>query len=225
MESSFWIVPVVALTLLFTAGPVCLAEGDGVGTPELQKGELLFIDDFQTTKVGGSWGCVRGENQSNYYDDGKYIINVAPADSWWRVSSGKSFGDSIVEVEATPISGPDDNVYGVMAGWLNWSNYYLFLISGDGYYKFTKREGGAWIQNDPWTKSDAINLGKAMNLIQVKRQGETLSFCANGKKMADYVDDSFPEGKVGIIAGTTACGGGDVTVSFDNFSVWNIEGS
>jgi hypothetical protein len=216
---------VLVLTLLLTAACVCLAAGDDMGTSELQKGELLFIDDFQTTKVGGAWGCARDENQSNYYEDGKYIINVVPIDSWWRVQSGKSFGDCIVEVEATPISGPDDNVYGVMTGWLNWSNYYLFMISGDGYYKFIKREGGSWTQNDPWTESDGINLGKATNLIQVKRQGETLSFYANGIKLADYVDETFPEGNVGIIAGTTACGGGNVTVSFDNFSVWTIKGT
>lgn len=192
---------------------------------EPQKGELLFVDDFETSKVGGAWGCVRGENQSNYYEDGKYIINVVPADSWWRVPSGKSFGDSIVEVEATPTAGPDDNVYGLMTGWQNWSNYYLFMISGDGYFKLTKREGGNWTRNDPWTRSEAIKLGKATNLLQVKRQGETLSFYANGIKLADYVDGSFPEGNAGLIAGSTVCGGGNVTVSFDNFSVWAVGGA
>lgn len=216
---------ILVLTSLFTAACVCMATAEETGTSELQKGELLFIDDFQTTKVSGAWGCARGENQSNYYEDGEYIINVVPIDSWWRVQSGKSFGDCIVEVEATPVSGPDDNVYGVMTGWLNWSNYYMFMISGDGYFKFVKRYEGSWALNDPWTKSDSINLGKATNLIQVKRQGETLSFYANGKKLADYVDGSLPEGNVGIMAGTTACGGGNVTVSFDNFSVWTIKGT
>ena len=225
MKSSFGMVLVLALTSALTAASVSLAVGEETGPSELQKGELLFMDDFATTKVGGSWGCVRGENQSNYYEDGKYIINVVPADSWWRVSSGKSFGDSIVEVEATPTGGPDDNVYGVMTGWLDWSNYYLFMISGDGYFRFSKRENATWTQSDPWTKSEAINEGKATNLVQVKREGETLSFYANGVKLADYVDDSFPEGKVGVMAGTPACGGGNVTVSFDNFSVWGIGGT
>jgi len=191
---------------------------------ELQKGELLFQDDFETSKVGGAWGCLRGENQSNYYEAGEYIINVVPADSWWRVQSGRSFGDSIVEVEATPTGGPDDNVYGLMTGWQNWSNYYLFMISGDGYFRLSKREGGNWTRNDPWTRSEAIKLGKATNLLQVQRQGETLSFYANGVKLADYVDGSFPEGNAGLIAGTTACGGGNLTVSFDNFSVWALGG-
>lgn len=189
---------------------------------ELQKGELLFKDDFETSKVGGAWGCLRGENQSNYYEAGEYIINVVPADSWWRVQAGRSFGDSIVEVEATPTAGPDDNVYGLMTGWQNWSNYYLFMISGDGYFRLSKREGGNWTRNDPWTRSEAIKLGKATNLLQVQRQGETLSFYANGVKLADYVDGSFPEGNAGLIAGTTACGGGNLTVAFDNFSVWAL---
>ncbi len=223
MKSSFRMVMVLVLALT-SAVSVCLAEGEETGPSELQKGELLFMDEFATTKLG-DWGCVRGENQSNYYEDGKYIINVVPSDSWWRVQSGKSFGDSIVEVEATPTGGPDDNVYGVMTGFLDWSNYYLFMISGDGYFKFIKRENATWTQNDPWTKSEAIKQGKTTNLVQVKRQGDTLSFYANGVKLADYVDDSFPEGKVGIMAGTTVCGGGNVTVSFDNFSVWGIGGT
>ena len=225
MKSSFGMVLVLALTSALTAASVSLAAGEETGPLELQKGELLFMDDFETSKVGGSWGCAEGENQSNYYEDGKYIINVVPVDSWWRVQSGRSFGDSIVDVEATPTGGPDDNVYGVMTGWLNWSNYYLFMISGDGYFRFSKRENATWTQSDPWIKSDAINQGKATNLVQVKRQGETMSFYANGVKLADYVDDSFPEGNVGIMAGTTACGGENVTVSFDNFTVWEIGGT
>jgi hypothetical protein len=213
------------LLIFFLAayGSFCLAAGQGSEAMQPAKGELLFSDDFGTSKVGGSWGCVRGENQSNYYQDGMYIIDVVPANSWWRVQSGKSFADSVVEVEATPIEGPDDNVYGLMTGWLNWSNYYLFMISGDGYFTFVKREEGSYTRNDPWTRSEAINLGKATNLVQVKREGETLSFFANGVKLADYEDATFPEGNVGLIAGTTSCGGGNLTVGFDNFSVWAIE--
>lgn len=212
-----------AILILAALGTVCSAAGQGPLSPDLPKGDLLFLDDFSTSKVGGSWGCTSDDNHSFSYQEGRYIIDVLPADSWRRTQSGKSFGDSIVEVEATPISGPDDNVYGLMTGWLDWSNYYLFLISGDGYYRFLKREGGNWTRNDPWQKSDAINLGKATNLVQVKRVGETLSFFANGVKLADYEDATFPEGNVGVMAGTTACGGGNVTVGFDNFSVWAIE--
>ncbi len=225
MISSYRTIMTTIFFLLLAATTFGMAAGQETGASELRKGELLFVDDFETSKVGGAWGCVRGENQSNYYEAGKYIINVVPADSWWRVQSGKSFGDSIVEVEATPTAGPDDNVYGLMTGWLNWSNYYLFMISGDGYFRFSKREGGNWTQNDPWKRSEAIKVGKATNLLQVKRQGETLSFYANGVKLADYVDESFLEGNVGLIAGTTVCGGGNVTVSFDNFSIWTIGGT
>ena len=56
----------------------------------------------------------------------------------------------------------------------------------------------------------------------MKRQVDALSFFANGIKLAEYADDTFSEGNVGIMAGTTACGGENVTVSFDNFSVWTI---
>lgn len=231
MNSSFRMALTCLLTILLlpaSLGITAEETGSETGTgsanetvSELLKGELLFIDEFETTKLA-DWGCVKGENQSNYYEAGRYIINVVPADSWWRVQSGKSFGDCIVEVEATPIGGPDDNVYGLMTGWIDWSNYYLFMISGDGYFKFTKRDEGNWTRDDPWTRSEAINLGKETNLIQVKRQGDALSFFANGIKLAEYADDTFSEGTVGVMAGTTACGGENVTVSFDNFSVWTI---
>ena len=158
MNSSFRMALTCLLTILLlpaSLGITAEETGSETGTDsanetgsELLKGELLFIDEFETTKLA-DWGCVKGENLSNYYQSGRYIINVVPADSWWRVQSGKSFGDCIVEVEATPIGGPDDNVYGLMTGWIDWSNYYLFMISGDGYFKFGKRDEGNWTRNDP----------------------------------------------------------------------------
>jgi hypothetical protein len=156
-----------------------------------------------------------------FYKDGKYNIGVI-RNAWsvWSFAR-KNISDYIVEVEATQQGGPEDNDYGLVTRYASKGNYSLFLISGDGFYSFAKRENNKWVVPVAWAKSSAINTGNATNLLKVVNQGENLTFYVNGVKLGDFVDSKPVSGDLGFWVETIV--GGGVQVSFDNLKVWSIK--
>ena len=65
--------------------------------------------------------------------------------------------------------------------------------------------------------SDVIRQGGVVNHIQAVCEGNRLSLTVNDTLLTEVVDDSFSEGKVGLIAGSYEDPG--VNVLFDNFQV------
>ena len=105
---------------------------------------------------------------------------------------------------------------------VDWSNYYQFIISADGYYQFAKNKGGNWDFISSWRKSNAIHKGNATNLIKVVCDGDQFSFYVNDIKVDDYKDDSFGSGMIGFSAGTNYAEG-PATIGFDNLKIWEIK--
>jgi hypothetical protein len=186
----------------------------------ISKGKLLFEENFSTSK-GSIFAGGIDANFSYYFGNGKYHLKVVPLNTWRRVSSGAEYNNTILEVEATQESGPNDNVYGVVFRKVDWSNFYQFIISGDGYYQFAKYKGGKWDFVSPWKKSNAIHTGNATNLIKVICNGDKFSFYVNDIKVDDYKDGSFGSGMIGFTAGTEYAEG-PVTIGFDNLKIWEI---
>jgi hypothetical protein len=204
--------------VILSCAAVSFAEDSQLGN--ISKGKLLYEDNFSTSK-GGVWGGAVDANLSRYYKNGSYEMVVTPMNSWRRVQAGKEYGDIVLEIEATPKAGPNDNVYGVMVRWVNWSNYYNFLISGDGYYEMAKLKNNSW-STAGWNKSSAIKTGKATNLIRVVCNGDRFSFYVNDVLLQEYTDSSFPSGNIGLTAGTNYALGA-VTVDFDNLKIWEVQ--
>ena len=196
--------------------PVALADQPG----NASKGKLLYEENFSTSK-GSLWGGDLGANFSYYFENGEYILNVNQMNSWRSVSYGQNYDNFILEVEATQESGPKDNVYGVMIRRVDWNNYYLFLISGDGYYEMAKVKNNTWSPSN-WKKSSAIHTGDATNIIRVVCDGNNFSFYANDIKLDDYTDSSFPSGMIGVTGGTIYAKG-NATIGFDNLRIWEIK--
>jgi hypothetical protein len=189
---------------------------------EPQVGELLFSDNFTSTKVG-SWTISYSQEANLFYKDGKYQFELfKPSDSRWAY--GKNFSDFVMEVEATQEGGPDDNAYGIVFRKLTAAgNYYSLLISGDGYYKFKKTQNGKVVIDPEWKPSGAIKTGNATNVIKAVCSGDKLAFYVNGAKLEEIVDSSFPAGAIGFWAQSINAGG--VHISFDNLKVWAIKKS
>jgi hypothetical protein len=129
--------------------------------------------------------------------------------------------DFVLEVNATQEKGPVDNDYGVVTRCMDAGNYSLFLISGDGFYSYAKRENNAWAVPVNWTRSSAIKTGNATNNIEVVSQGKNLTFYANGAKLGDYIDAQPVSGDIGLWVETFT--EGNVTIGFDSLKVWDIE--
>ena len=123
--------------------------------------------------------------------------------------------------------------------------YFAFLISSDGFYSLRKTEGDETKPLSAWISSPLINQGLgAVNTIRVTAHDASYRFfingalaplclandpkatstfvggqCIDGSMRDSYGDEPGMSGKLGLIAQSTATGGGGVVVRFDNVLV------
>jgi hypothetical protein len=146
-----------------------------------------------------------------------------PGPIWWT-NPGRNFDDVIVTVQARQAGGPDDNAFGLICRYQSAENFYVFLISGDGYYAIGKYQSGAeqieYLTSDgqhAFIRSDAINQGVATNQIRVSCVGNELSLAVNGLPLVTVTDPTFVTGDIGL--GVSAFELGTAVIEFDNVQV------
>jgi hypothetical protein len=179
--------------------------------------ELSWSDDFSDPSSG--WLAESDASAEVEYRDGTMHVLVKAPNSLAWASIERELDDFRVAVEATQAGGPDDNEYGVLVRMQDADHFYCFSISGDGYYLVSKYDGKEWeaLSGDDWLPADAINLGMAMNLIEIVCQGTTMTFLVNGVQLATVEDNSYSRGGIGLYAGSFF--EPDVQVYFDNLRV------
>jgi hypothetical protein len=187
--------------------------------PELpQVGETLFQDDFEDPNSG--WLVSSDDEVERGYQNGKYDIVVKVKNSTFWSTVRHSFRDFSLEVDATEVGGPDENSYGVIFRYQDDDNFYIFEISGDGYYAVTKVVDGEWIELVGWRETTAIKTGRRTNVLRVVCIGPEMEFYINGEKQIGTNDKTFSQGEIGLSAG--AFNRKDVHVQFDNLRVVEI---
>jgi hypothetical protein len=145
-----------------------------------------------------------------------------PGQIWWS-NPDRNFDDVIVSVEARQMSGPNDNAYGVICRYQSVENFYVFLISGDGYYAIGKYQSGSnqvtYLTGEgQYQFSDAINQGVATNQIRASCVGNELTLVVNGLPLATVTDPTFVTGDIGLGVSTFELG--TIVVEFDNMRVF-----
>ncbi|MBV5336551.1 MAG: hypothetical protein J0653_00625, partial [Deltaproteobacteria bacterium] len=154
-------------------------------------------------------------------ENGQYVMQViTPSYIGWTECTDVEYADFIMEVDATQVSGPDNNAYGVVLRYgLDSDEFYAFMISGDGYYAFTVDGAN---RTDPeflaeWAESSAINKGAQTNHIKVAAVGSSMKYYVNDQLLGEVQDARFSTGTLGFFVGTVD--EGNLTVSFDNLRV------
>ena len=193
-----------------------LACGSSTPSESLPEG-VLFQDDFSDTSSG--WDRVNVSEGITDYEDGIYriLVNTDNTDVW--ANPGLNFTDTVIEVEATKVGGPDDNDFGIICRYEDTSNFYALIISSDGYYGVYKVLDGEQllIGEESMMPADAIKQGNVTNIIRADCIGSTLTLFANGTQLVSVQDSSFNSGDAGLLAGTFDTPGTDI--HFDNFVV------
>jgi hypothetical protein len=215
------LVPVDDLSPLIVAG----AGPDGAGgihfaasADTLTPTNVLFEDDFSSNE-GGWQDVFRDKTGISDYDQGGFRILVAEPNFDYWANPGLDFADARLEVETTMIGGPEDNVFGLVCRYADPENFYVFLISSDGFYAIAKYTGGeyALIGADLMLESEAIRTGTATNRLRADCVGETLWLFVIGEQLAEATDSDHSTGDVGLIAGTFDVAGTDII--FDYFAI------
>jgi len=182
--------------------------------------ETLLTDDFSDE---GVWPVEEADDTRYYYEDGEYLIEVLESDLAAWATSGDRWADVAVEVDARQVSGPDDNLYGLLCRYQDRDNFYEFDISGDGYYAIYVKRAGEFKTLVPWTATSAIRQGESSNHLAVTCQTNRLAMSVNGELVAEVFDETLSEGEVAMIAGTFDEPG--VVIAFDNLQISNPFGT
>ncbi len=194
---------------------------------------LLFADDFSDSTSG--W-YTNGDptNIGGYSGDG-YVLQEKQANFAVWAMPGRLFEDVRIEVEATKQGGDNNNSLGLMCRITNTggnSDFYLFIISSDGYYGIARRvlaDSPDLIIIDPPNVtgdqkgkllfSSKINQGDATNKITAICSGDRLALYVNGEKLVEVTDDEISRGQVGLFAGAYSVPG--TSIFYDNFAVYS----
>ena len=95
--------------------------------------------------------------------------------------------------------------------------FYMFVVSSDGFFEVQRREGQQWRDLVKWTESAAIRGGEETNHLRVECQGSTMRFFANGELLAQVDDPTLGSGDIGLMGGAGEASG--AVVAFDNLRV------
>jgi len=177
---------------------------------------ILFEDDFSSTSSG--WDRYSDEEGVTDYENGAYKIGIYTDTLFYWANPYKDFDDVSVEVQAQKVSGGDDMQYGIICRHLDVDNWYVLVISGDGFAAIRKRYQGNDLEYiADWVEVSAVNTGNATNNLRAECVGSRLSLYVNGTLAVETHDSDISSGDAGLLAGNF-----DQTsteVLFDNFVV------
>lgn len=198
-----WLVGAV-LCALAVALPACGAGDHGPWT--------------ETFDDAGDWQLSADAAASVSVADGALRVHVHELGQVAWAAAGRTYSDFRLTVEATQVSGPDDNEYGVLTRMAGDEQFYVFSISGDGYARIARYDNGSWTVLGPdWVESDAIHQGAATNVLKVEARGATYIFSVNETQVLQVEDAQLAKGDIGLYAG--AFNEADVVIDFDNLEV------
>ncbi len=166
----------------------------------------------------GDWHLSADAAADVAVQDGSLRVHVFEVGQVAWASADRTYSDFRLTVEATQVSGPADNEYGILVRMQDDQHFYAFSISGDGYVRAARLNGASWIILGPdWAPSDAVHQGAATNVLEVEATGTTFIFRVNGVEVLQVEDATYAKGDTGLYAGTFS--EGDVVITFDNLEV------
>lgn len=213
-------------------------------------GEAAYLATFDADD--GDWNLAEGRLSARILDTGALRLEIAEPFKLPFAEARPHFADFDLRVQATAADGPLNNGFGVIFRLQNKDNvspgdddYYLFMISSDGYYQLSRSINGAAREVSTWIPSQAIRQGIGMsNWLRVVAQGDQFQFfinnqqvalcipddpaaqstynsvsgeCVGGQMRDTLTDASIPSGQIGVAAQSFDQGG--VVVDFDNLVI------
>ncbi len=179
-----------------------------------------FEDDFSSST--SDWGTYYGEDNENYYDNGKYHMrgNTSNLAHFLKNQNAGQYTDFALVIDARLVSGSYTCSYGVIFRLQDYDNLYCVLINGNSSYQVYKLLNDKWYALKTWTKSDYINGGNSTNHIMVICQDSKIKVYINGYYIDTITDSSFSKGYVGLMIEVQQA---SVHAAFDDIKVYRLD--
>jgi len=202
-----------AFCLLLTA---CASAAPASPLPSpAPSGTILFQDEFDASTTG--WDRFANDGGiMDYFEGGFRILVQKPSLNFWSTPR-KNYGDVRIEADVLKLAGPVENRMGVMCRYQG-GNYYFFVISDDGFYAVGKFiNGKTLLLGQEQMQASPLIQKNVANHLRADCIGNNFTFYVNGTQVAMTQDGALKSGDVGLLAGSFAQPG--VDVSFDHFVV------
>lgn len=195
----------------------------GARVDACQLGDQLFADVFDHEGDANlcNWALYRTAGAAVEITNGALSISISDAGQMAWTNPGRDFTDVVITAQTRQVSGPGDNAYGLICRYRDEDNFYVFLISGDGYYAIGKYAGDVpqvdYLTGPEYLPSAFINQGVAANRLTVRCVGDELSLEVNGELLATVRDSTHTSGDIGLAASPFAAG--RLVIEFDDVQV------
>lgn len=179
---------------------------------------VVFEDDFS---LDTGWSLYTADTHGFKLADEAYTIYANTRNGFiWSVRVRMDTpADVIVETDAVRIDGPETGYYGAVCRFQSGTKYYALLISESGSYGIAKMDGWQLEFIEQGQAADGvINSDGEFNRVRGDCIGNTLTLYVNGQKLLEVQDDTFLDGKVGLILATFD--EKHLEVKYDNFAVY-----
>ena len=208
--------------------PECLAEDDSLvqrSEPDVDAeiaslGSPTWTDSMDSA---GRWYLLSTSNVTFTLKDGSLVMEVQEGGGYdeWGVAAG-AVTDFYLEITARmgdQCSGIDR--YGLIFRSPDPTQGYIFEFSCDGRFQLYKWDGEGYTGIQSWKSSALILSGpNKENRLGVMTDGSEVKLYANGKLLGEYTIDSYPEGRFGLVVGSTNTDNFKVMV--DSASFWDL---
>lgn len=207
---------ILAFTVLILLATAVGCQGGETDT--CNEGGALFFDDFQPDRDCG-WVIYNRSGASVRHEGETLRLTTSqPGQIWWT-NVGRNFDDLILTADIQHIGGPEDNAFGLICRYQSSENFYVFLISSDGYYAIGKYQSGAsqityLNEGGEYVFSEAINQESGSNRLRATCIGSELTLSVNGVLLDSVSDPTFVTGDIGLAVSTFETG--RLEIAFDN---------
>ncbi|MBD3307990.1 hypothetical protein GF339_16230 [candidate division KSB3 bacterium] len=173
-----------------------------IGMPMIAEAQwqVVFEDDFTDNRH--EWYEGDEGEAALRIEAGRYLFeHKRTTGGWfvWKTIDINQQTDFQIQVTLQKTQGTDDYGYGIIWGRQDASNYYEWVISGTGYYRYGKVQENEWQEMIPWTTSEQIKPGNGTNVLVVNKHDGQLTFSINDQEVNTAAFENFFGNQVGFV--------------------------
>ena len=169
------------------------------GPPPPIFAKTTFRDTFSDPNSGLE--TLREDWGQAAYVTGQYVFELKPYEGpEYDYYLEQTLGDTFILQAAASYTGAEDNGYGVIFRVTDDEDFYIFRISGDGFFTAERTDGEEIVTLVDWTESAQIKTQPgAVNRITVVGRGDAYTFYINDGQVSSFVDAKYRDGTFGVI--------------------------
>lgn len=189
-------------------------------TPQPVLEGRLYFEDFSNDQTG--WDANDDEVSEFYYSGGQFFIEIVNTDSYYFVTSDRTFADGVLSVETSHVSGDDASTGGlILWRFKDTDNYYAMEITNNGTFSIHRSLDGVFDIIKLPTYSPFLNTAGNSNKVTIAAYENNFDVYLNDQFVFHFNDASLPSGSIGLGAYPALASG--VKVAFDNLAVYKYD--